>query len=209
MKLSLAEGLYLIALDDEEGRLLASAETTIDHGLVAAGLLELCVTGRLGLEGSLVTVKNSAGTGNKLLDSILSHVGEGGEIDEVVTNIASDIPAIQDDAVQLLITRGIIKRESTKLLWIPVSERMGNANYAFEQEIRDSLHKIVLKGAKPTPSWVVLMSLIHFNNLLDEVFKKKDDLIDAVKVAKDVAKNAVDANLAKALAKLGNHFSSL
>ena len=209
MKLSLAEGLYLIALDDEEGRLLASAEKTIDHGLIAAGLLELYVSGRLGLDGNIVSVKNTAGTGNKVLDSILSAVGEGGPIEALVGKIAHEIPEIQEDATQLLITRGIIKKESTKLLWIPVSERMGNANYAFEQEIRDSLHKIVLKGAKPSPSWVILMSLIHYNNLLGEVFKKKDDLIDSVKVAKDVAKNAVDANLAKALASLSEHFSSL
>ena len=209
MKLSLAEGLYLIALDDEEGRLLASAENTIDQGLVAAGLLELCVTGRLSLQGSVIHLKNSAGTGNKLLDAILALVGEGGEIDEVVKNITGEFPTIQEDATQLLITRGIIRKESTKLLWIPVSERMGNANYAFEQEIRDSLHKIVLKGAKPTPSWVVLMSLINYNNLLEEVFRKKDDLIDAEKIAKDLAKNAVDANLAKALTKLDSYFSSL
>jgi len=209
MKLSLAEGLYLIALDDEEGRLLAAAEGTIDHGLVAAGILELVVTGRLELMGAIVNVKNTAGTGNKLLDSILALVGEGGEIDGLVRRVVKELPEIQNDATQLLITRGIIRKESTKLLWIPVSERMGNANYAFEQEIRDSLHKIVLKGAKPTPSWVVLMSLIQYNNLLSEVFKKKDDLIDAVKVAKDIANNSVDENLSKALHKLSDHFSSL
>lgn len=209
MKLSLAEGLYLIALDDEEGRLLASAEATIDHGLVAAGILELAVSGRLSLDGTVLHVKNTAGTGNKLLDSVLSLIGEGGDIVDVVKNVAAELPSIQEDTTQLLITRGIIRLEATKLLWIPVSERMGNANYAFEQEIRDSLHKIVLKGAKPTPSWVVLMSLIDFNNLLSEVFKKKDDVIDAVKVSKDISKNAVDANLSQSLTKLRDHFSSL
>ena len=89
-------------------------------------------------------------------------IGEGGEIDKLVNNIVGKFPEIEDDITQLLVTRGIIKKESTKLLWIPVSDRMGNANYAFEQEIRDSLHKIVFKGAKPGPAWVVLMSIIHF-----------------------------------------------
>jgi len=49
MKLSLAEGLYLIALDDDEGRLLVSAERTIEHGLVAAAILELVVTDNYGV----------------------------------------------------------------------------------------------------------------------------------------------------------------
>jgi len=146
------------------------------------------VTGRLALHGVVVSVKNTAGTGNKVLDSVMSLVAEGGEIDKVVNRVVEEFPEMEDDVTQLLVTRGIIRKESTKLLWIPVSERMGNANYAFEQEIRDSLHKIVFKGAKAGPAWVVLMSIIHYNNLLGEVFKKKDDEIDAVKVAKDIAK---------------------
>ena len=40
MKLSLAEGLMLIALDDDEGRLLAAAEHSIDKALIASCILE-------------------------------------------------------------------------------------------------------------------------------------------------------------------------
>ena len=44
MKLSLAEGLMLIALDDDEGRLLAAAGNTIDKGLIASCILELALS---------------------------------------------------------------------------------------------------------------------------------------------------------------------
>lgn len=44
MKLSLAEGLMLIALDDDEGRLLAAAEHSIDQGLIATFILELSLS---------------------------------------------------------------------------------------------------------------------------------------------------------------------
>ena len=54
-------------------------------------------------------------------------------------------PQIQLELTALLTQRGILKKESTKLLWIPLSERMDNANYAFEQEIRDSLKTIVFQ----------------------------------------------------------------
>jgi len=40
MKLSIAEGLYLIALDDEEGRLLSAAEKTIVDGVLFGDYLD-------------------------------------------------------------------------------------------------------------------------------------------------------------------------
>ena len=68
---------------------------------------------------------------------------------------------------------------------------MNNANYAFEKEIRNILRAMVFKKAKPTPSFVVLMSLIYDCNILEEVFRDKDELIDAEKVAKDMVDSIV------------------
>ena len=47
MKLSIAEGFYLIALDDEEGRILAAAEKTVVPGVIAACILELYLLKKL------------------------------------------------------------------------------------------------------------------------------------------------------------------
>jgi len=211
MKLSLAEGLMLIALDDEEGRLLSAAEHTIDHGLIAIVILELSLIKRVGFDGGKIIVKDSTGTGNKVLDAILKSIGGGGDtFSDTLTKLADGFDKIQDDMIELLVQRGILKVESTKLLWIPVSERMDNANYAFEQEIRDALKAVVFKGKTPTPSIVVLMSMINNCKILEEVFPDKDELIDAVKVAKDVANmGIVDDQTQGALAELKGHFASL
>lgn len=211
MKLSLAEGLMLIALDDEEGRLLSAAEHSIDHGLLAILILELSLIKRVGFESNKIVVKDSTGTGNKVLDSVLKAIGGGGDsVSATIKKIASGFDSIQDDVIELLVQRGILKVESTKLLWIPVSERMDNANYAFEQEIRDTLKAVVQKGQKPTPAIIILMSMISNCKILEEVFQEKDELIDAVKVAKDITNSpAIDAETQTVLNDLKEHFLTL
>jgi len=201
----------LIALDDEEGRLLSAAERTIGHGLIAIVILELSLIKRVGFDGGKVIVKDSTGTGNKVLDAVLKSLGGGGDsFSNTLTKLAPSFENIQDDMIEMLVQRGILKVESTKLLWIPVSERMDNANYAFEQEIRDTLKAVVFKGKAPTPAIVVLMSMINNCKILEEVFPDKDELIDAVKMAKDVAKaGIVDESTQVALAELKAHFASL
>jgi len=208
MKLSIAEGLYLIALDDEEGRLLAAAEKTIVPGIVSAAVLELYIQKKIQLKDTHVEVVDSSGTGNKILDNVLRRIHSGAEVVEEVRRLEHDFKDIMNDLNQLLVQRGILQKEETKLLWIPLSERMDNANYAFEQEIRNNLEAMVFKKAKPTASFAILMSLVYDCNILEEVFPDRDDLIDAVKVAKDIpASEALDKELSNALKALKSYFN--
>lgn len=212
MKLSLAEGLYLIALDDEEGRLLSAAEHSVNQGLIAACIFELSLRKKVEIKNdTTVSLIDKTGTGNKILDDVIKFVGQKDKpLKEMITWICEHYPDIRQDITFLLMNRGIIKKEATKLLWIPVSERMDNANYAFEQEIRNNMHAIAIKGAKPPASLVVLIILISYCHLMDEVFKDKDDLIDAVKYVKDLTeKGFVSPEIANALNSLKEYFADL
>ncbi len=209
MKLSIAEGLYLIALDDEEGRLLSSAEKHYIHGVLSAGILELYMLKKITLTDTVINVVDTVGTGNGILDNILHKLHSGAKFVDEIQNLHHHFSHIREDLDQLLTQRGILRREETKLLWIPLSERMDNANYAFEQEIRNVLQAMVFKNAKSTPSFVILMSLIYDCKILDEVFSDKDDLIDAVKVAKDIVNSdIIDAETSKVLKELRTFFAS-
>ncbi|MGB3466772.1 MAG: GPP34 family phosphoprotein, partial [Cyclobacteriaceae bacterium] len=191
MKLSLAEGLYLIALDDEEGRLLSAAEKTIVPGVVSACILELSLLKKIAFEDLRIKLLDKQGTGNKILDDVFKHLKEGENTIDTVKRLSPAFKDVQIDLNELLVHRGILKKEATKLLWIPLSERMDNANYAFESEIRKALKSIVLKGTRPSPPFVVLTSLIYDCNLMEEVFHDKDELIDAIKVGKDIVKAGI------------------
>jgi Golgi phosphoprotein 3 len=210
MKLSLAEGLYLIALDDEEGRLLSAAEKTYVHGLLSAALLELFILHKITLSDGVIEVTDKVGTGNGVLDKVLKKVKGGLGFVEELEALHHDFKHINEDMDALLVQRGILQREETKLLWIPLSERMDNANYAFEQEIRNGLRAMVLKGAKAPQSFMILLSLIYDCNILDEVFGEKDDFIDAEKAAKDIVKHEkLNPEIGKVLITLRDYFSKL
>jgi hypothetical protein len=211
MKLSLAEGLMLIALDDDEGRLLAAAGNTIDKGLIASCILELALSKKIGFQGGKIVVNDHAGTGNKILDDILKALGQGGDhVTITIDRLAPGFNHIQDEVIELLVQRGILSIESTKLLFIPISERMDNANYAFEQEIRDVLKAVVLKGQRPSPAVVILLSMINYCRILDEVFPEEDELVDAIKVAKDIVKmGVVDSEMRTILEELKIYFTKI
>ena len=207
MKLSIAEGLYLIALDDEEGRLLAAAEKTIIPGLLSAAILEMYIQKKISFNDGHLEVVDSSGTGNGVLDKILQKLRSGTEVVMQIKDLEHNFKDIMVDLNQLLGQRGILRKQETKLLWIPLSERMDNANYAFEEEIRNNLKAMVFKSAKPSPSFAVLMSLIYVCNILEEVFPDKDDLVDAVMVAKGMPDSPVlDAELSSALKALKAYF---
>jgi hypothetical protein len=207
MKLSIAEGLYLIALDDEQGRLLASAEKSIVAGILAAIILELYLQKKISLTNGHIQVLDSSGTGNGILDQVLAKLHSGAETLAELKRLPGEFKDLLGDLNGLLAQRGILRKEETKLLWIPLSERMDNANYAFEQEIRNNLQAMVFKSAKPSPAFAILMSLIYNCNILDEVFPDRDDLVDAVKVAKDMPTNPVlDADLSSTLQQMKSFF---
>jgi hypothetical protein len=203
MKLSLAEGLYLIALDDEQGRLLTPAENTYIDGVIAAAILELYLKKKITLKNTVIKVIDPSGTGNGILDKVLLKLHSGQRLTDEIENLHDFFKYIKVDLEEFLVMRGILRKEATKLLWIPLSERMDNANYAFEQEIRNVLKSIVLNGLKPTSGFVILLSLIYDCGVLQEVFADKDELIDAVKYTKDmIFSSDIDPELALCLKEL-------
>ena len=210
MRLTIAEGLYLIALDDEEGRLLSAAEKTILPGIISAFVLELYLHKKITLEEGKIKVLSVEGTGTAAMDQVLKKLKSGTPFIDQLVDLTHHFKDIQNDLNDMLLHRGILKKESTKLLWIPLSERMDNANYAFEQEIRNSLRTIVFKSAKPTPSFVILMSLIYDCKILHEVFREEDELVDAVKVAKDIVSSPVlEPELSNVLKQLKKYFAEI
>jgi len=190
MKLSIAEGYYLIALDDEEGRILAAAEKTVIPSVISACIFELYLLKKISLDGGIVKVLDTVGTGNGILDNVLKKLQSGVQIVDQVKSLSTKFKDIEADLNALLVQRGILKKEATRLLWIPLSERMENANYAFEQDIRSALKAVVHKSAKPSASLTILFCLIDYTNILDEVFRDRDELIDAEKVGKEIIERA-------------------
>src|SRR5690606_13170801 len=109
MKLSIAEGFYLIALDDEEGRILAAAEKNVVPGVISACILELYLLKKISLAGGNVKVVDTIGTGNGILDNVLKKLQSGVSVVDLVKTMSGKFKDIQEDLNALLVQRGILK----------------------------------------------------------------------------------------------------
>ena len=91
------------------------------------------------------------------------------------------------------------------MLWVPLSERMETVNYAYEQEIRNTLRALVLRGFKNDVSFSILLSLINDCHLLSEVFRSSNELSDAKNCVQNLRKLAgVNEDLANILGFISN-----
>ena len=76
LRLSISEGLYLIALGDDEGQLLKKSEKVIDYGLIVGGILELYLIGSISVEKEIIKISSTNQTGNIFLDEIIINLNE-------------------------------------------------------------------------------------------------------------------------------------
>ena len=207
LRLSISEGLYLLALGDTEGQLLKKSEKVIDYGLIAGGILQLYLMGNIRIEEGIVNTISKKQTGNIFLDKVLINLAEGSSIIAEIIRLKNELKKLHNDLEELLIAKGILKREENSLLWIPLSERMENVNYAYEKEIRNTLRAMVLRGFKNDISFSILFSLINDCRLLSEVFRSKSELSDAKNYIKTRIKLAgIDEDLANILVLISHFF---
>lgn len=201
MKVSIPEAVFMIALDDKEGRLLAQAQKHMPYVLGGAALAELSLRGRLRFAQQKVYLQHAEGTGNRLLDHVLHTLPQKPKtVLHTLQFLVDHEKDLQEEAIELLLARGIVERKAMRLFFLPVDTRMQSANYAFEREIRQNIGRILSKKQDTTPAYTALFTLLVSVDLLKEIFPKKEAHVNAQKVAQDVLKTApMDEGLRAAL----------
>ena len=207
LQLSISEGLYLLALGDYQGQLLKKSEKVLDYGLIVGGILQLYLTGNVRIERGAIKISSTNQSGNIFLDKLLKNLTDGSGIIEEILRLKNKLKKLHIDLEELLIARGVLKREENSLLWIPLSQRMENVNYAYEQEIRNTLRALVLRGFKNDVSFSILLSLTNDCNLLSEVFRTSNELSDAKNCVQNLRNQAdVNEDLANILDLISHFF---
>ena len=207
LKLSISEGLYLLALGDYQGQLLKKSEKFLDYGLIVGGILQLYLIGNVRIEKGAIKISSTNQTGNIFLDKVLKNLTDGSGIIEEILRLKNELKKLHIDLEELLIARGVLERKENSLLWIPLSQRMENVNYAYEKEIRNTLRALVLRGFKNDVSFSILLSLTNDCHLLSEVFRTSNELSDAKNCVQNLRSQAdVNEDLANILDLISHFF---
>jgi Golgi phosphoprotein 3 (GPP34) len=161
----LAEDLLLLLTDDETGKLAASG-SEVDVALGGAMLVELALTGRVGVAGSgervregRLVVRDPSLTGNSLLDEALSTVAqkEGKKPQTVVVRLGR---RTRSRLYERLAEGGVLRAAEGRVLGIFPRSRWPALDTAHEVSVRAGLVTALRKGATTDPRTGALISLL-------------------------------------------------
>jgi golgi phosphoprotein 3 len=190
-KLSLAEELLLLALNDEKGTVLMAGATGLPYGLAGALLVELVDAGLLRLEGKTLVAAPAGATRDEILDGILIQLRTAKRTRDLrywVGRIGRSGGKLKAKVADRLVGKGILQREEHRVLLIFPTTRFPQVNPMPEYGARERIRAALRGMTPPDERTAALISLVHACGLVGILFDKGERR-EAKKKAKEIAKS--------------------
>lgn len=190
-KLSLAEELLLLALNDEKGTVLIRASTALPYGLAGALLVELAEAGLVRLEGKVLVAEARGSARDGLLDGILEKVLASKKprtIGHWVTKFGFSGGKLKRELLDRLVVKRVLGRDEGRVLWIFPTARYPQADGRPEYVIRERIRSALRGMSRPDQRTAALISLAQPCDLIGMLFEKGERR-DAAKRAKEIVKS--------------------
>jgi hypothetical protein len=204
----LAEDLLLLALDDDKGTVSWGQSTSLPLVLAGGVIADLALLERVRVEGKNLVVRDAAATGDDLLDDAVTAIASSKKPHDPkhwVNKLAGRSFHLHDRLIARLVSRGILREEEHKILWVFPDDRYPAVETAGEQATRDQLRAVVLTGADPDPRTAVLLSLLKAGSMEKRVFSsdewkaaktRVEELTETEAISKAVGQAIADATAA-------------
>jgi len=168
----LAEDLYLLACDEDTGRLLIDP-AHLDLGLGGALLLDLVSRRRVALVDERVAVVDRAPTGDPFLDGALAKIEAEAphEPDHVVRHLARGARAAVRER---LIAAGVLRRADHKILGVVPVHLTPEADDRIERALQEHLQDAVVLDHPPSAETAAVSSLALALGLHRHLFPRAD-----------------------------------
>ncbi len=177
VKLTLAEEVYLLALDNTRGVIKPVPGYALDYALAAAMLMELSLCDKIDTDLKTLKVVSSDPTGEPLLDYTLLELRR--EMEPKPTafwlgRLTTEKNHIEKKILAQLVRKGILKQEDRRILWVFKSHRYPLMDDREVKEVRMRLRELILSDEIPDAREIVLISLGNACRLLDELFTTEE-----------------------------------
>jgi hypothetical protein len=176
-KLTLAEELLLIALDDETGRPIDLPPFWLDTALAAAILMELCLVGRLDTDPARLVVVSPEPTGSAILDEVLAQVVADSATHPSgiwIRRIATRGHELREQVTDGLVSRGVLKSVEKRLLWVFKTRIYPPTSGLEEQEVRSRIMTLLNNTEIPDPREALLVGLLSATNIIGHLLSKSE-----------------------------------
>lgn len=172
-KLSLAEELLLITLDDESGKLLDSIKPfAFDIAVAASLIMELSLKGRLDTDTQKLFVVSSAATGNAILDQALTEIAaekDSHSTSDWLSRIARNGEGLSERIIESLVSKGVLQLVEKRLLWVLKTRAYPPTSGIEEREVRSRVMQLLNSDDIPNPSDALLIGLLNATGIMSRL----------------------------------------
>jgi hypothetical protein len=172
-KLSLAEELLLITLDDESGRLLDSIKPFAFEIAIAASLImELSLKGKLDSDAEKLFVVSADPTGNTILDEALTEITtekNSLSTSDWLNRFARKGDDFSDQIIESLVTKGVLQLVEKRLFWVLKTRAYPATSGIEEREVRARIMHLLNSDEIPNPNDALLVGLLSATGIMSRL----------------------------------------
>jgi golgi phosphoprotein 3 len=179
--LTIAEQLFMLSICEEKGKVLASIQGHLGYGLTAAILGELALLGCICLENGKnrdrIRIANKIFTENEVLDDALEKIAASAKPHKVrywLHDLGADRKGLQDRLARSLKTKGILKIEKKRYLWVIPYTRFSHLDVSAKYWVKEHLRVVVLADVPANQQTILLLSLLKSCDLDSLVFTRDE-----------------------------------
>jgi golgi phosphoprotein 3 len=175
--LTMLEEVVLLAVDEKNGRLRSTREFGTAYALVGAVFFDLALARRIDTGTDTIRIVDASPTGNPILDRMLARMAARPDLTTVrewIEEMFLRRDDLEGEALQALITAGVLRHEQSKLLWIIDVERFPMVNNKPQQHVKMRLAQAILTDEIPETRDIMLVSIADQCGLLSYVLSDSE-----------------------------------
>jgi Golgi phosphoprotein 3 len=175
--LTMLEEVVLLAVDEKTGRLRSTREFGTAYALVGAVFFDLALARKIDTDTESIQVVDTAPSGNPILDRMLARMAARRDLKTVrdwIEEMFLRRDDLEGEALQSLISRGILRHEQSKLLWIIDVESFPMIDRKPQQHVKVRLARTILSDTIPETRDIMLISIAEQCGLLGFVLSDSE-----------------------------------
>jgi hypothetical protein len=177
MKLSMAEELLLLMLDDRTGRLIDRAAPSSDYALAGALLAELALAGRIDTDTTKLWAADATPTGDDLADRVLAQVAASPQPRDSrywIETLGTDAVYFLDVLFERLVAKGVLNKVEGRFLWVFPERRYPAVSGKEEREVKARLLGVLFNDEIPDPRDSLLIGLCRAAGLFSLILSGQE-----------------------------------
>lgn len=208
-KLTLAEELVLIALDDESGSLLSLPPFSLEVAMAASLLMELELASRIDSDEQKVFVISPKPIGKAILDEPLEEiVAEGRQLPTSVwlRRLAAPGPVLRERVIAGLVDHGVLQSVEKRLLWVFKTRVYPPTSGIEEREVKSRVMTLLNNDEIPDTRDALLIGLLRATGIMYRLLSSTEherlrDRIDQIANLEEINR-ALSATISELLIEL-------